>query len=101
MSGASEKVPAKELHGRYINRSSGGYVFVGHHPKHPDDTGVVFCNEEGSVTSFRLSAEAVAALVALLTNPDAGEAGSPPVPRRKEVFAWTLVEPPQQSGDGK
>ena len=89
----SVKVKGSELSGRYVDLPDARIVWVGTHPKFPDCTGILFRNAEGEVTSFRLSPEAKAALVLLLTDPGAGVAGPPPPPPlSNSVFSWTLVK---------
>jgi hypothetical protein len=96
-----EKVFASDLSGRRIDLDDGRYVFVGAHPKYPDDVGVVMRNAAGECTSFRLTKEAADALSELLDDPEAGVPGSPPpAAMHQAIMIWKAVvstpAPPSQ-----
>lgn len=92
MTSGVDKVNVKELNGRRIDLDADRYVWVGTHKDYPGETGIVFRNSQHRITSFRLSGEALSALVDLLTNKTAGQPGYPPPPSSTEVaFEWRLV----------
>lgn len=89
------EVKASEVQGHTRHLSHGRAVFLGKHPEHPSEHVVAFRGMDGHVLQFRISAEAMTALVGMHAYPpeeteltSLPESTAEPEP---ETRVWTVV----------